>query len=179
MIIKSIKQKLREYFFVNPTAKCRVRTLETELELPLPSVIRYCRELEDEGILKTERIGNVVFYTADRASGKFLLEKRLHNIKSLYESGLVDFLKEEASNPAIIVFGSYARGEDIESSDIDMYVETPSTRTGIHIPERFGNEPKRRIQLFVHKNAAEIKNKELANNILNGTILNGFVEVFR
>jgi predicted nucleotidyltransferase len=176
---KDIKRLIEEYFFVNPAAKLRVRQLEKELDLPIPSVIRYCRELEKEGILKTIQTGNVVFYTADRASGKFLLEKRLHNIRSLYDSGIVDFLIKEYNNPAIIVFGSYARGEDIETSDIDIYVETPS-KNGIKIPEsRAIKTLKRRIQLFVHKNTGEIGNKELANNILNGIVLNGFVEVFR
>lgn len=178
MIRKNIKRKIEEYFFVNPTARCRVRQLEKELGLPLPSIIRYCKELKNEGILKTVKTGNVVFYTADRSSRNFLLEKRLYNIKSLYESGLVDFLIKESSNPAIIVFGSYARGEDIETSDIDLYVETPS-KNEIKTPRSYGKTLKRRIQLFVHKNAGEIKSKELANNILNGTVLNGFVEVFR
>ena len=48
---KSIKEEIREYFFTYPTAKLRVRQIEKKLGLPLPSVIRYCRELKDEKIL--------------------------------------------------------------------------------------------------------------------------------
>ena len=92
MIRKNIKERIKEYFFLNPTAKLRVRQIEKKLKLPLPSVIRYCREFEKEGILTTIRIGNIVFYTADRASSKFLLEKKLFNIKRVYDSGLVDYL---------------------------------------------------------------------------------------
>jgi len=58
------------------------------LKLPLPPVIRYCRELEEEGILTTVKIGSVTFYTASR-SETYLLEKKLYNIKQVYESGLI------------------------------------------------------------------------------------------
>jgi len=94
-------------------------------------VIRYCKELKEEGILTTQKIGNIVFYTANRGNEKFTIEKKLFNLKSLYDSGLVDFLRFDLSNPPIIVFGSYANGEDTEKSDIDLYIETPSKKKSI------------------------------------------------
>src|SRR3990167_1956336 len=95
MIIKNIKQIISEYFFVNPTAKLRVREIERALKLPLPSVIRYCNELEQEGILTTNKIGNANFYTSNRGSQKYILEKKLYNIKKIYESGLIEYLKRK------------------------------------------------------------------------------------
>ena len=86
MIRKNIKESVREYFFLNPTSKLRVRQIEKTLKLPLPSVIRYCKELIKEGILTAIKIGNVIFYTSDRANEKFLLEKRLFNIRQIYKS---------------------------------------------------------------------------------------------
>lgn len=177
MIRKSIKRTIREHFFVNPSDRLRVRQMEKKLGLPLPSVIRYCRELKKEGMLKTVVTGGVTFYTADRADGRFLLEKRLYNIGQLYKTGLVEHVRKELHNPVMIVFGSYERGEDIEGSDIDLYVQTPSKKR-IDLG-RYERMLGRKIQLFVHKGPDEIRNKHLANNILNGTVLNGFLEVFR
>ncbi len=174
---KNIKQRIKEFFFINPTSRMRVRQIEKELGLSLPSVIRYCKELEREGILKLLRIGNVSFYTSNRTSGKFLLEKRLFNVKQLYESGLIDYLKKELINPLIIVFGSFARGEDIEESDIDLYIETPSKKD-IAV-EKYEAVLQRKIHIFRHKSIRKIKNKHLANNIVNGIVLNGFIEVFK
>jgi len=171
----SIKEKIREYFFVNPMSKLRVREIEKILKLPLPSVIRYCKELEEEGILMINKVGNVVFYTADKTNPNFLLDKKLFNIKLLYTSGLIEFLKIKLSNPSLIVFGSYAKGEDIENSDIDLYIETPSKKE-ISLKE-FEKKLNRKIQIFEHTNIRGIKNKELINNIINGILLNGFVEV--
>lgn len=177
MTVKNIKDKIEEYFFVNPTVKLRVRQIERELNLSLPSVIRYVKELEKEKILIKSETGNVVFYSGDRISKNFLLEKKLFNIRNLYSSGIIDFLIMELSNPVIIVFGSYAKGEDIENSDIDLYIETPSKKE-VKL-EKFEKMLKRKIQVFFHKNIGEIKNLGLANNILNGIRLNGLVEVLK
>lgn len=176
MITNSIKEQIREYFFVNPTIQLRVRHIEKTLSLPLPSVIRYVKELEKEGILKHDVIGNITFYSADRASKNFLLEKKLFNIKSLYMSGLVEYLIYNYHNPTIFLFGSYSKGEDIEESDIDLYIEIPQKKS-INL-EKFEKKLKRGIQIFIYKNIQQVENKELANNIINGTSLNGFSEVF-
>ncbi len=176
MRTKSIKRIIKDHFFINPLSKLRVREIEKTLKLPLPSVIRYCKELQTEGILTTIKIGTVVFYTGNKADNNFILEKKLYNIKSVYDSGLIDFLKVELSNPVVILFGSYSKGEDIERSDIDLYLETPSKKE-VSV-EKFEKTLKRKIQFFRCKNISEIKNNELADNIINGIVLNGFIEVF-
>ena len=76
-----------------------------------------------------------------------------------------------------ILFGSYAKGEDLENSDIDLYIETPSKK-GVHL-EKFEKLLQRKIQIFCHKNINGITNLHLANNVLNGIILNNYLEVFR
>ena len=172
----NIKQKIREFYFVYPSKRLRVREIERELHLPLPSVIRYCRELEKEGILTIEKIGTVKFYKASRSS-KYLLEKKLFNIRELYESGLVEHIKIELHNPAIVLFGSYSNGEDTEESDIDLYVETPSKKQ-ISLAV-YQQKLKRDIQLHRQKDIKKIKNPNLANNILNGITLNNQIEVFK
>ncbi len=172
---KDIKKTIKEYFFINPAAKIRVREIERTLKLPLPSVIRYCRELEQEDILTIAKTGKVNFYTANR-SEKYFLEKKVYNIKQIYESGLINYLKIELSNPAIVLFGSYAKGEDTEDSDIDLYIETPSKKQ-VNL-EKFKKSLKREIQIFRHKNIKEVTNIHLANNIINGITLNSYIEVF-
>ncbi|MFH1589861.1 MAG: nucleotidyltransferase domain-containing protein [archaeon] len=176
MVIKDIKNKIAEYFFLNPTIKLRVREIERKTKTALPSVIRYTRELEEEDILKSQNISNVKLYSADRASKKFLLGKKIYNLKRVFNTGLVNYLIKEYDNSPIILFGSYSKGEDIEDSDIDLYIESPS-KTKAKI-EKYEKELQRDIQIFKYNKFKEIENKELANNIINGTILHGFIEVF-
>jgi len=106
-----------------------------------------------------------------------LLEKKLFNIKSIHESGLIEYLRQELNNLYIILFVSYSKGEDTEESDIDIYVETPSKKQ-IHT-EKYDKLLQRNIQLFTYKSIRDIPNMHLANNILNGLILNGQIEVFK
>ncbi len=176
MIKKSIKEKLKDYFLMNPTKKLRVRELERTVKIPLPSVIRYCDELEQEGILKIIKIGNVTFYTADRSNEFYLLEKKIFNIKQIHNSGVLKNIREELNNPVIILFGSYSKGEDIENSDIDFYLETPSKKM-INL-EKFEKTLQRNIQIFKYSDIKKVQNKHLANNIINGITLNKQIEVF-
>lgn len=176
-IRKSIKERIKEHFFKDPNIRLRVRQIEREVDVPLPSAIKYAKELENEGILIREIIGNVTFYTTDYNSPKYRIEKTLHNIRSLHECGLIEHIKEECFNPTIILFGSYSRGEDIISSDIDIFVET-KTKIGKTI-KKFEKKLHREVQLFEHKSIRDIKNKHLINNILNGLTLSGQIEVFK
>lgn len=176
MIKNSIKDSIKEYFFIRPTAKLRVREIERELGLPLPSVIRYCKELEKEGLLTTVKLGRVIFYTGDRVNSAYVIEKRLFNVRSIYASGIVAYLKEMLHNPVVVLFGSYALGEDTETSDIDLYVETPSKKE-IRV-ENFEKVLKRNIQLFRYASIRKVNNVYLANNIINGIKINGVLEVF-
>lgn len=176
MKTKNIKNQIKEFFFLTPTIKLRVRQIERELKLPLPSVIRYTKELEKENILKIEKISNITLYSADRTSISYLLEKRLFNIKQLYTLKLIKHLIEEYNNPTIVLFGSYSKGEDIENSDIDIYIETPIKVKDL---SQFEKILKRNIQIFQHKNIKEITNKNLINNIINGVTLNKFLEVIK
>ena len=177
MIRKPIKEKIKQFFFLNPTIKLRVRQIERQIKVPLPSVIRYTKELENEEILKSSEIANIITYSADRMSKQFLLEKKLFNIGQLFSSKVVDFLIEQFSNPTIITFGSYSKGEDIEKSDIDIYIESP-VKKEINL-KKFEKDHQRRIQIFIYNDITKVENKELANNILNGITLNGFVEFFK
>lgn len=177
MKLKNIKYKIKEYFFLNPTVKLRVRQIERELKLSLPSVIRYTKELEKESILKKEVTSGTVFFSSDRTSKSFLLEKRFFNIKLIFESGLIDFIIKEYSNPIIIVFGSYSKGEDIENSDIDLYVQS-SSKKEISL-DKFEEKLKRKIQVFVYQNINKVNNPHLSNNIINGITLNNFLEIFK
>lgn len=173
----NVKEQIRGFFFMNPTAKVRVRQLERKLNLPLPSIIRYCKELKDEGIIKPLVNENVVFYSADRANKVFLLEKKIFNLRQIYYSGLIEYLIHDLSNPTVFLFGSYSKGEDTEESDVDLYIETPS-KEEIDV-SKFEESIRRKIQIFKFKSIKSVGNIHLANNIINGISLNGYIEVFK
>ena len=100
---KNIKSIIQEYFFINPLAKVRVRQLERILNVPLPSVIRYCRELEEENLIIKEKVSNVVFYKANRNSKDFIRNKRIYNLEAVLNSGIIEYLKEKIMPKCIVL----------------------------------------------------------------------------
>ena len=176
MNMRNIKERIKEHFFIYPTAKLRVRQIEREVKVPLPSVIRYTKELVREDILQIVDVSGVRFYTSNRSSSIYLLEKKIFNLKIIYNSGLLEELISKSNNATIVLFGSYSRGEDTEKSDIDVYIEDMSVNEKEFY--KFEKKINRKIQLFKYKNIKAVENKELANNIINGIVLNGRIEVF-
>ena len=127
--------------------------------------------------MKESEVSDVKFYSADRSSINFLIEKRLFNVKSIYDSGLIEQIIKENKSPLVILFGSYSKGEDIEKSDIDLYIEGYG-KGGLKLG-KFEGILNRKMQIFTFRSIKNINNKDLANNIINGIVLNGYLEVFK
>jgi hypothetical protein len=170
MIKKSNKELILTFFLDEPTRGFWLRELERLSKLGLPSVRNYVMQLVEENLVKSQKIQRIILYCANRDSDDFKRIKIFHNIRSLYESGLIGYINDELSFPTIVLFGSKARGEDTEDSDVDLYVESPEKKLDVSGFEK--------IQVFLHKNLREIRNKHLVNNIANGIVLEGYLKVY-
>ena len=98
----------------------------------------------------------------------------------LFQSGIIEFLTNHYQNPkAIVVFGSFRRGEDQTGSDIDIAIEASgkgeliTTRLKDLLP--FEESIQRTIQLHIFTRTTI--NPHVFNNIANGIVLKGFLEV--
>lgn len=176
MFIENNKLVLRNYFFTHPTKKLRIRELARQTQLPLPSISRYTKELTQEKILQQVNIGSTTFYTTNRTSKEYKRAKQLHNIQQLHTTGLTDELITQTHNSPIRLFGSYATAEDTEESDIDLFIQTQE-QLNINV-KKYEQKLHREIQIFSEKNIRELKNPHLANNIINGIPINGYIEIF-
>ncbi len=83
----------------------------------------------------------------------------------LKNSGLIDKSKEKYPK-SIILFGSYDKGEDIETSDIDLCIDSKKFPLDT---EKFGKYLKRKVHLIFKEEAG----KSLNESIKQGTILFG------
>jgi len=101
--------------------------------------------------------------------------KKTINLIKIYESGLVDYLYDKLMPDNIILFGGYAKGTDIKTSDIDIFIEIKEEKIDVSkFEERLG----RKIHLVFEKDILNI-NKELRNNIINGIVLSGNMRLFK
>lgn len=116
----------------------------------------------------------VVEVRANRDSELFIRLKRLSNLKKTYLSGMVDVLYKEYGAPeAIVLFGSYSRGEDVAKSDIDLAIVTKKGQT-IDV-DKYEKMFKRHVQ--VHLIDLQRAGKGFLTNLANGIVLKGYLHL--
>ncbi len=175
MLTKDNNYKVMKLFFDNPDKKLHIREIARQTSLSAPGVLKILKKLKEETLLVSER-ENVVENVKASRNQKFLLLKKAYNALSLFESGLIALLKDKYEEPeAIVVFGSYARGEDTSESDIDIAVVTKK-EAKLDL-KKFEKYLKRKISIY----EIQIGNseKEFLNNLANGTVVYGFLRVLQ
>lgn len=173
MIEKNNSMKVMELFFKFPERKFHLRELERLTKLSLPAVRNICQKFEKKDLLESKKEKIVKNFYATR-NEKFIQLKRLYNIQSLFSTGLVDYLKEIYEEPeAIVLFGSYSKGEDISQSDVDIAIIT-STPKEIQL-SLFEKKLARKIKIY----EIEIKKteKNFQNTLANGIVLSGYLNI--
>ncbi|HEY9205434.1 MAG TPA: nucleotidyltransferase domain-containing protein [Candidatus Methanoperedens sp.] len=161
-------------FFDQPTRYFQLREISRILKLGMPSVINHIKKLEKEGLIKKEKRGVYESYVSER-NDLYRTYKRNDILLRMHESGLVDFLADEFMPDAIVLFGSCARGEDIETSDVDLMLVSQEKEVNL---KKFESVLKRKISLHFEENISEIP-KELLNNTVNGVVIYGYLTVFQ
>ncbi len=179
MLQKSSMLRTAEIFFVNPTKKKYLMDISRNIGLAHTSVKKNLDKLVKLGLVieSVEKKGARKFplYQANIDNRLFKERKMIYNLSSLLESGAIRFIEEKLMPKSIIVFGSYQRGEDTENSDIDIFVECKEEELNLN---KFEKKLDRNIQLHFKENFA-LYPKELKNNIINGTVLSGFLEGYK
>ena len=170
-----------EHFIKEPNKEFHVRELARIAKKSPTTISKRLNSLEKEKLLISKKKLNHLLFIANTENAKFKEFKIFYNIRKLRESGLIEYLNASFNYPsAILLFGSFRKGEDIPNSDIDLMIITPIKKEiDCSKFERFLG---RKIQLFL-KSKEDIermknKNKELLNNIINGIVVEGFWEIF-
>ena len=173
-MLQNNKYRILELFFDSPTKKFQLREISRLVKLGLLSVINHIKYLEKEKFIKKEE-GNIYPYYSAKKTIKFKIYKKTNMIIRLYEIGLIEFLEDKFSPEVIVLFGSASRGEDIEESDIDLFIIGKEDKIEL---KGFERKLKRRINLFFEKGIEDLP-KELRNNVVNGVVLSGYLRAFK
>ena len=176
MLQKSSMFRTSEMFFVSPTKKYYLMDISRSIGLAHTSVKKNLDKLVRLGLIieSVEKKGKrkFPFYKANINNRLFKKEKIIYNLSSILDSGIIEFIEEKLMPNSIVLFGSYKRGEDIEDSDIDIFVECKDEKLDLN---KFEKKLNRKVQLHF-KEKFDLYPKELKNNIINGTVLMGFLE---
>lgn len=155
-------------FFEDCYRRVNVREYSRLRKISPPTASKILSTLNKESILSQEKVRNFIFYYANK-NNKIFKDLSLMYWRIKLEK-LADFLNKNLTNPTVILFGSLSKAETKENSDIDLCIIGNEKDLNL---ENFEKNLKRKIQLFFFSSIRDIKNNELANNIVNGHILEG------
>lgn len=114
--------KLLTLFLLNPGKRFYVREVERLTGENINSIRRELQNLEAIGLLKSEREGNLRYYSVDQ---EMSIYSELRDI-FLKTEGAAELLGQGITSlediQAAFIYGSFARGEAGPSSDIDIIV---------------------------------------------------------
>ena len=179
MLQKSSMEETIAFFFQYPTKGHSLMEISKAIGVAHTSVKQNLKDLTKRGFITEtiEKKGKRKFplYTAQRNEKHFQQQKMLYNISSLLDTNIISFLEEKLAPKAIVLFGSYRRGEDIETSDIDIFLECKKEACDLTQLEKKLN---RKIELHFQEHFSSYP-KELKNNIINGIVLYGFLEGYK
>lgn|SRR3989338_1509696 len=165
--------RILQLFFDQPTKLFQLREISRIADIGLPSAINHVKKLEKYGFVKKEKKSTYQSYIANKESEKYKLYKKIDIVLRLNESEFAEYLIKNTTPNAVILFGSASRGEDIESSDVDIFVLAKEEVLDLRKFERL---TKRKINLYFEPNIKNLS-KELLNNIINGIKIYGYLKV--
>lgn len=117
-----LTKKLLNYFFINPHERLYVNELSRNFKLDKRNLVKKLRELEKEGILKSEVRGNLKLYSINKKYPLYKEYKRII-LKTLgFEDKLRKVLKDVSGVIESYLYGSYAQNKMDVHSDIDLLV---------------------------------------------------------
>ena len=167
--------RILKLFFDEPTTTLHISEVARRAGLTPRGAQNILESLRYDRLLNNESNGIVNNYWGNYDNEKFIGLKRSLNLNSLYSTGLISAIENFYSTPrCIVLFGSFARGEDTIKSDIDIAVETNLK----DLPELgiYENQLKRKVSLHLIRDVTK-ENANFINSLANGIILSGYLNV--
>ena len=168
------------WFYAYPRTKTGLTDLARFIKSSKTATKQVVESLVQVQFLNKDIIGKAWLLSSNQKHSYFVTKKIPYNMNTIYESGILDAVyKTVPSSRAIILFGSYRWGTDVEESDIDIAVEVVGNENirVIHlgIIEQLGYRKNVPVNLHVFsRNKIDLN---LFSNIANGIVLDGFLEV--
>lgn len=155
-------------FFEDCYRRINVREYSRLMRISPPTASKMLSGFNKEGLLLIEKDRNYIFYYASKDNKTFVDLSRIYWKVKLND--LINFFDKNITNHSVILFGSLSKAETKYDSDIDLCIIGHKKEINL---KNFESKLNRKIQLFFFDSLKDIKSKELANNILNGYILEG------
>lgn len=116
-------------FMDNPYEKYYLREAARLLNMSPMTLKRTLELLLKSKLIRKEKTKNQILYSANTQNLAFRHLKISRSLSWLEDKNLIEFLKKRIPGiSSIVLYGSYAKGEDDKKSDIDIMVISPAKK---------------------------------------------------
>lgn len=173
-------QKVLSWFFSFPNDETTLNSLSEKLRISKTTANSMVIRLLKEGFLISKVIGKAWQIKCNQQHPYNYTRKISYNLNMVYESGIIKEIHKVVDSPrAIVLFGSYRKGDDTENSDIDLAVEVLGEKEveilKFGLFQSFGY--RKNVVANLHIFSRNRIDLNLFANISNGIVLEGFLEV--
>lgn len=171
--------RIRNWFFDFPEKEFSFNEICEQTDTSKTTASIVVQELINNGWVTKQVIGKLWRLSANMNNTRFKHYKIVHNLDLIYGTNLLEYIQTHFPMPrAIVLFGSYRKGDDISTSDVDIAVEIPGMQ-GIITQEATIDVLgyRKNVKVNIHAFSRQTVDINLFNNIANGIILSGFLEV--
>ena len=170
--------KVAELIFNYPNKTFHIRKLAKETKQSTTAVVSAIRDLSNFKIVRLDKTDLTTNVRANLDSEAYRFYKKIFNLYRLERYLIVETLIETFQAETIVLFGSFAKGEDIEKSDIDILIIT-NNKEKDNISNFLGiceKELNRKINLHILP-TLDKSSEEFKNAVANGIVLHGYLKV--
>ncbi len=168
MIQKSSNQSVVEVFYQEPTSIHFIREISRKIKIAPTSVRNNIKILLKNGIIIQKKSKPFDGFMANRDNEDFIWYKRTYNLESLKD--LTKEINQSLHPKSIILFGSYGKGEDIETSDIDIVIISKAKKD-LNL-ELYEKKLKRKINIIIVEDI-KLLERNIQIKVKNGIVLQG------
>src|SRR3989304_407430 len=120
----SAYDRVQEFFFDFPGREVSLNELCSSVKVSKTAARQAVLRLVSEGFLKKQVTGRLWRLSVVPSHRYNFSRKAPYHLRLIYESGAVDAVRKKFPGArAIVLFGSYRKGDDTERSDLDIAVE--------------------------------------------------------
>ena len=174
--LTNLQRETLRLLYIKAGTTLNQRHIAKKINVSPPAITKALPGLEKAGFIKIFQDKETKRWSIElnRENHKIMQLKRVDNLQQVYESGLADFLEKECAGATIVLFGSYSRGDDTVTSDIDVAIIGRKEKQ-VHTA-KYEMILERKIHMSFYESWQKI-HKNLKENLCNGIILTGGVEL--
>ncbi len=177
--MESKEESVLELFFNEPTREWHFEEIVREAKITRSKADRWLKQFIKDGIIRRiKELGKMPYYVSNCELPPYKNRKRLFALNKLYASGFLNHLMSLPKARTVIIFGSFARSDWYNGSDIDLFIygETEGLKL-----VKYEIKLNRDIQVFACSKKEELHKfgEGLIRNIIKGSIVKGDIDFVR